>query len=99
MRAKFKCNSVTTYESGSVTAHLKPVIGGSEENRSFWNYSPGGSLELNITNPNAVNFFQPGKEYYLDFNIVQFDEQTNDNIDPIEPAFLAIPIPNKKVVE
>lgn len=99
MRAKFKCNSVTKYESGSVTAYLKPVTGGSEENKSFWNYSPGGSLELNITNPNAVGFFQPGKQYYLDFTAVELDEQISSNDSPIEPTPLATLILNEEVLE
>jgi hypothetical protein len=37
------------------------------ENSKFWNASPGGSFELNIVNAAAVEMFEPGKEYYLDF--------------------------------
>jgi hypothetical protein len=99
MRAKFKCNSVTTYESGSITAVLYPVIEGSEENKIFWKYTPNGSVELQINNPNAVGFFQPNKEYYLDFTVAELDEQINDNPAPIEPTPLVMIIPDEKVLE
>lgn len=63
-RAKFKCQSVLTTESGrNVT--LQPVIGGSEENEKFFSYTPSGSIELGILNPDVK--MEVGKEYYVDF--------------------------------
>ncbi|QYR20811.1 hypothetical protein KZ483_24130 [Paenibacillus sp. sptzw28] len=62
VRAKFKCWS---NHGGVVTLH--PVTDGSEENKTFWKYTPGGQITLTITNPDAVNQFEPGKEYYVDF--------------------------------
>lgn len=62
VRAKFTCTGNT---NGVVT--MQPVFSGSEENKTFWKYTPGGSITLSITNPDAVNQFEVGKEYYVDF--------------------------------
>ncbi len=43
------------------------ITEGSEENKTFYAYTPGGSLELNCLNEPAAKFFEVGKEYYLDF--------------------------------
>ncbi len=64
-RAKFNCVSVTAMPD-SKSVLLVPVIGGSEENKSFWKYTPSGRLELNILNENVA--FVPGKEYYVDIS-------------------------------
>lgn len=39
------------------------------ENTKFWQYTPGGKLELNSINPEVAKFFEIGKEYYLDFTL------------------------------
>jgi hypothetical protein len=62
VRAKFKCSS---NNDGVVTMH--PVYSGSEENKAFWNATPGGHIALSITNLEAINQFESGKEYYVDF--------------------------------
>lgn len=68
MRAKFKCNAVTERADGFKTAVLNPVTNGSEENESFSKYTPSGQLTIEIDpGTPAVDFFTPGKEYYLDF--------------------------------
>ena len=69
MKAKFKCNQVNKLESCE-QAFLSPVLQGSEENKSFSQYTPSGKLELMITNPAAADFFKPGKDYYLDITAV-----------------------------
>jgi len=66
MRAKFKCEDITKYSGGFVGVTLQPVVEGSEENKQFWKNTPQGQLKMNITNPIAQGFFEPGKEYYLD---------------------------------
>lgn len=67
--AKFICTWVQSdlgQESKSVS--FSPVIGGSDENKSFSKYTPSGSLWLNISDETeAFNFFEQGEEYYLDF--------------------------------
>jgi hypothetical protein len=65
MRAKFRCESVTQFVAQE-NVELRPVTQGSLENNSFSKYTPAGKLEMCITNPGAIGFFQPGKEYYLD---------------------------------
>lgn len=62
VRAKFKCQGNT---NGTVS--LLAVTDGSEENKAFWQYTPSGSISLTITNPAAMNQFEAGKEYYVDF--------------------------------
>jgi len=68
MRAKFQVASVSRFaDFVGVGVNLRPVIGDSEENKQFWKYTPEGKFEVTITNPNAVDFFEVGEEYYLDF--------------------------------
>lgn len=70
MRAKFLVDSVTNHADGGNTVKMRPVCGNSEENKSFWKYTPSGNLEMYINAPNAASFFQPGAEYYIDFTVV-----------------------------
>lgn len=65
VRAKFKCTYKDPGEEGNIT--LEAVIDGSEENKSFFHYTPSGMVRLGIVNPAAFSQFEPGKEYYLDF--------------------------------
>ncbi|MEH2068904.1 MAG: hypothetical protein V7K47_12210 [Nostoc sp.] len=67
MRAKFLAESVNNLASGNTIVNLAPVLKSSEENKSFWQATPNGKLEMCVTNPKAKEFFEAGKEYYLDF--------------------------------
>ena len=69
VRAKFVCNQITdSPEYKQKLVSLTPVVSGSEENKSFAKYTPAGSVSLNISDETqAANFFEQGKEYYLDF--------------------------------
>ena len=69
VRAKFVCWDKSLREGLDDTyrIHLSAVTVGSEENKSFWKYTPNGYLELDTVNPVAANMFEKGKEYYLDF--------------------------------
>lgn len=49
------------------TVKMSPVMGGSKEDNSFAEATPSGALELSITNPDTVGFFELDKAYYLDF--------------------------------
>lgn len=66
VRSKFNVAEITRYGNGGGTkVVLLPVIGGdNEENKSFWQNTPSGRIELHISNPNAK--FDLG-EYYVDF--------------------------------
>jgi hypothetical protein len=64
---KFKVGSTTNFGNNNVEANLSPVISGSEENKSFSLYTPSGAIKLHITNPDAIDFFEPGAEYFAEF--------------------------------
>lgn len=65
--AKFKAGSVTDYGNNNHDVTLSPVTSGSEENKSFSVWTPTGKIEMHITNPECIGFFEPGKEYYVEF--------------------------------
>ena len=70
VRAKFKCNSVGYYPD-TCTVSLSPVTNGSDENKEFFKYTPGGNIELSVVSKETANMFEPGKEYYVDFSKVE----------------------------
>jgi len=71
VRAKFKCNAVEEYSNGSKTVKMNAVYSGKGENAQFAHATPSGNLSITIeSQTEAVNFFKPGKEYYLDFSVV-----------------------------
>lgn len=61
---KFKCDSVTILADGKKNFEFSPVYNNSEENKSFWQFTPSGKLSFICVNPDVS--FQPGNEYYLD---------------------------------
>jgi hypothetical protein len=67
VRAKFKCDSVGYYPD-TCTVSLSPVTNGSEENKTFYKYTPGGKIELSVVDKKTAELFEPGKEYYVDFS-------------------------------
>lgn len=71
VRCKFRCDKVTKTKHWSPDkgylygVEMSPVSGGSEENKSFWEATPGGKVEFySINEPK----FEPGKEYYIDIS-------------------------------
>lgn len=72
VRAKFKVTSVEPNgaekeEDKGVCVTLFPVVSGSEENKAFYRWTPGGHITLSILNPKAAEQFAPGQEFYVDF--------------------------------
>jgi hypothetical protein len=71
VRAKFVVVSVSSVQhhrcEKQESVEMQPVIGSSEENKSWSKYTPSGSLKMTITNPEAMAQFELGKEFYLDF--------------------------------
>ena len=62
VRAKFVCG----FKDGNAI-YLNPVYSGSEENKEFFKFTPGGQIILNCANERAAAQFVPGREYYVDF--------------------------------
>lgn len=73
VRAKFTCKDITrrphwdTTKGDQVVVKLAPVISGSEENASFYEATPAGEITLGILNATAGDYFELGKQYYVDF--------------------------------
>lgn len=64
-RAKFKCESATTFEYGGIEYKFRAVSQDeTPENQRFHQYTPNGTMAITVDNPD-VNF-KPGKSYYLD---------------------------------
>jgi len=69
VRAKFKCERVEKGFSGDdpyVSVHFGAVIDDGPENKSWSKWTPSGQLQMTISNPNLIDHFVPGKEYFLD---------------------------------
>lgn len=68
IRAKFVVQEIKPDENcEGVNVRLLAVTSGSEENKSFSKYTPSGTIELFVSNPDAI--FEEG-EYYIDFTKV-----------------------------
>lgn len=73
VRAKFFCSEVarTTY-GGRVK--LNAVTRG-EDNKKWASATPSGSIEMTIKNELAVEFFDVGEEYFIDFTLAPKGEE------------------------
>lgn len=67
VRAKFYVTSIQHHHTQGVCAEVKlvPVYG--EENKPWSQATPQGSVAMTITNPAALDQFELGKHYDLDF--------------------------------
>jgi hypothetical protein len=66
----FMCSDVGTTRFSRGEQHkvsMYPVTGGTEENDSFWEATPSGKIELDLVDKSALEFFKPGKTFYVDF--------------------------------
>lgn len=70
VRAKFRCETITQNVAGA-EVYLVPVASGSKENEDFFRYTPSGSLKMATVNQEAAKQFIPGKDYYIDFTLVE----------------------------
>ena len=71
VRAKFTVSNILKDQYGQVVVKFYAVYKGDEsspENESFSNSTPAGNVELTLTNPAAIEFFEKlaGKYVYLD---------------------------------
>jgi hypothetical protein len=68
VRAKFTCTrNEPTGTDNSAQLAFEPVYDGSEENREFFKWTPGGQIKLGVVNQAAAAMFVVGQEYYVDF--------------------------------
>lgn len=74
VRAKFTCTAKMPTGYGSTTIVYMSAVYSSDpnsENKAFTDATPSGHLSLQIANDKpALELFQIGKEYYLDFTPV-----------------------------
>lgn len=72
MRAKLKITSVKRYET-SVNLQFRAVYANSypsdgyDENNTFARWTPTADLSMCITNPDLIDNFSEGQEFYVDF--------------------------------
>lgn len=70
VKAKFRVNHKAQPDGADyVTIHMSPVYSDdpNSENKKFWDYTPAGTIQLSTTNLKAAEYFEIGKEYYVDF--------------------------------
>ena len=67
VRAKVNCDTI---EGNAVTFSTvyEPDAAKDTENARFTQATPWGSIKMGIDNPKALEQFQPGKSYYVDFH-------------------------------
>ena len=68
MRAKFTVEYVNHLAYGDRIVKMSARYSDSPEDNQFARATPSGSLEMHISNPDALDFLEPGKQYYLDFS-------------------------------
>jgi len=67
VRAKFSVNYIEEFPDQK-TIHASAVCSDKGENKDFAEAIPSGKIELSIDKSRpAADFFEVGKEYYLDF--------------------------------
>ncbi len=74
MRAKVQVQSVTKYAHPQETVKMTAVCGkapfgpaGESEDNTFARFTPSGTVELSITNPDLAGKIKPGQKFYVDF--------------------------------
>lgn len=72
VRAKFQCLSITNFhhhQTDAVQAEVRlgAVYGTGKENADWSKWTPSGEIKMMITNPAAIEQFELGKEYFVDF--------------------------------
>lgn len=76
VRAKFVCNNVEDCpQCENKNVSFNAVYDDGLENKSFSKYTPAANLTMTISYETpAVNFFEQGKEYYLDFTAAEKEQ-------------------------
>lgn len=66
VRTKFVVEEIRLTANGG-TLTLTPVTNGSAGSDRFFRYAPHGKIEVGTINREALNEFEPGAEFYVDF--------------------------------
>lgn len=66
VRAKVTCDTIKDNAVTFSTVY-EPDAAKDTENARFTKATPWGQIKLGIDNPTALEQFQPGKSYYVDF--------------------------------
>lgn len=68
VRAKFQPEQITDFGYGSKQFKLRAVYSNNPgEDNQFSTATPSGTIEMTVSNPEVMDFFQHGKKYYVDF--------------------------------
>lgn len=81
VRAKMAVNEIRRYRGSNYNPETKSYdacemqavklnavsAGNNEEDNTFAAATPSASVDISITNPNTVGFFELGKTYFVDF--------------------------------
>ena len=78
VRAKMQCVEIATRQANTYNPDTRQMVPGTnevvklsavmgEENKPWSQYTPQGTVEMYITNPDAVEQFTVGECYYVDF--------------------------------
>lgn len=77
VRAKFRCTSVLSpawKDAAGRQVNFMAVYGDGTGNESWSEATPSAQLSMYITNPQAYEQFEEGKDYYLDFTPVPAEQ-------------------------
>ena len=68
VRAKFICDTITPCGDGNqIRLNVVYSEDVQSEDGRFTKYTPFGTLQMQVDNPNAAIQFEVGKKYYVDF--------------------------------
>ena len=81
IRCKFKAVSKTIF-ADYASVELIPVSTGSEENKNFYKYTPGGKINFDVINKAVSDDIIPGNEYYIDITDAN-NKKEYDNSDEL----------------
>jgi hypothetical protein len=68
VRCKMECASKIEDADGAAQVTMQVVCCGSDENKQFFKYTPGGQLTFSTINAEAAKQIEQGKEYYIDIS-------------------------------
>ena len=71
VRLKFQCTKKIEVHGANPSENyfeleFSPVTTGSEENKSFWKWTPTGQIKFSTLNMDAAKEFTAGQSYYFD---------------------------------